>query len=85
MTAPADYAVHGPDRGREVHETAPVAKQDKRFPHRTPPGDRRRRRQTDPQDTAPTPDSNTETAPDNNEDPPKTSTGGEDHVIDTLA
>ncbi len=85
MTAPADYAVQGPDRGREIHETAPVGKRDKRFPRRTPRGGRRHPRKDDTRDTAQTPEPHAETPADHDEEPPGTSTGGEDHVIDTLA
>ena len=92
MTASSDWSVPRADRGREIHETAPVAHQDKRFPRRAPGGNRRRREQH-PQD-APDDDNapagrDTDTA-----GPPKqrrgtddtdTAASGEDHVIDTLA
>jgi hypothetical protein len=88
MTASSDWSVPRAERGREIHETAPVAHQDKRFPRRAPPGSRRRRErhpQGAPDDDTPPPaDAGAETVPEKG-DADETSTGGEDHVIDTLA
>jgi len=85
MTSASNYAVNGPDRGREIAETAPISQQDKRLPNRTPPGSRRRRRggrdKTSAASSLP-PDTEPD-APDPT--PAKPSSNGKDHVVDTLA
>jgi len=90
MTPPSHYAVQGPDHAREVHEPAPVAQQDDRFPRRSPSGGSRRRRQRKetgrsgrPPPTAPAipgPRADPESAP-----TPHAPSDGEDHAVDALA
>jgi hypothetical protein len=85
MTASADWTVQGPERGREIHETAPVSPRDRKYPRRRTTGDRRRRGRGGPADTS---DAAPEPAPAPDEAPrdgePPAPDGGE-HVIDTLA
>lgn len=88
MTASSDWSVPRADRGREIHETAPVAHQDKRFPRRAPPGKRRRQPHAKPgspdAESPPAEGAGAEATPER-EDTDETASGGEDHVIDTLA
>jgi len=90
MTASSDWSVRGPERGREIHETAPVGQHDKRFPRRTPAGNRKRRRHDDRQtkpdaDAGPAPDATDDDRTDPAPNPGAESGGDDDHVIDTLA
>jgi len=89
MTPASHYAVQGPDHAREVHEPAPVAQQDDRFPRRSPSGGSRRRRprkeaggsdRPTAGPDAPGPSPGPETAP-----TPRAPSDGEDHVVDALA
>ncbi len=85
MTSASNYAVGGPDRGREIAETAPISQQDKRLPNRTPPGSRRRRRGGKGKTSAAAPVP-ADTEPNVQEPTPaKPSSNGKDHVVDTLA
>jgi len=87
MTASSDWSVRGPDRGREVHEIAPVGHQDKRFPRRSPNGNRRKRGPQHPAadpDASPAPAEATDDRTDPNADNGSATSSG-DHVIDTLA
>jgi len=91
MTASSDWSVPRADRGREIHETAPVAHQDKRFPRRAPGGNRRRREQP-PRDSAdadapppPAADADTDADARRKTDDDHGASTGEEHIIDTLA
>ncbi|MFO8014483.1 MAG: hypothetical protein R6X20_14390 [Phycisphaerae bacterium] len=88
MTASSDWSVPRAERGREIHETAPVAHQDKRFPRRAPAGSRRRRDRnpdgTADDDAPPPRDGEADATPEGGQTD-ETASGGDDHVIDTLA
>jgi len=88
MTASSDWSVPRADRSGEVHETAPVAHQDKRFPRRPGTGNRRRGDQGKPRvpedEPADSEDAGTEAAGEDRHTN-GTDSDGEEHVIDTLA
>ena len=88
MTASSDWSVPRTERGREIHETAPVAQQDKRFPRRAPPGKRRRQPHAKPgapdAESPPAEGAGAEATP-KHQNTNETASGDEDHVIDTLA
>jgi hypothetical protein len=90
MTASSEWSVPRAERGREIHETAPVAHQDKRFPRRAPAGNRRRRERNpggSADDDAPVPgdiEGEAEAVPEPGSHD-ETPSDGDDHVIDTLA
>jgi len=92
MTASSEWSVPRADRSGEVHETAPVAHQDKRFPRRPGAGNRRRRDQGKPgfpgdasAEADDAPEAHRAEADADDRNAGRTDSDGEDHVIDTLA
>ena len=89
MTASSDWSVPRTDRSGEVHQTAPIAHQDKRFPRRAPAGGRRRRpredRHTSGEGQSPGAETGADEVATQPADTNETVSDGKDHMIDTLA
>ncbi len=83
MSSPSDNSVPGPGRSHEITAPIPVAHEDERFPNRTPPNGRRRKRRPKPRAEDPARAHGPEET--SAEPAPSLRNGQDEHAVDTLA
>ena len=83
MSSPSDNSVPGPGRSHEIAAPVPVVHEEERFPNRTPPNGRRRKRRPKPRakDLTRAPRLKATSA----EPAPSLRNDQDEHAVDTLA
>ncbi len=83
MSSPSDNSVPGPGRTHEIAAPVPIVHEDERFPNRTPPNGRRRKRRPKPRAEGSARPHGPEAT--SAEPAPPTRNDQDEHAVDTLA